>query len=259
MQFLEQRRRPGPIPAVSFQGLHVKWEATRSQRVKVEKLGGGLQRAAVGTSPEAAVVSSPLLAARADSTEAVWQGPGGLRAEIGVEVSLVGMRCSHMCTRPWGPGGLYPQLVLWVPPSKYVESAGVSAHHGPHCHQEQALVPRHFGYGKALTCHLLLPLPPGPSPPPQQWENTTNAKSDDAISLLTPCPCSQETQHKSQSHWDLHSPQALALVALDLTGHRLPCTPAPVMLAAPSLFSLETSLCLYLWLDSQPRVCMFPT
>ena len=66
----------------------------------MEKLGGGLRRAAVGTSPEAAVVSSPLLAARADSTEAVCQGCGGLRAESGVGVSLVGMRCSHMCTRP---------------------------------------------------------------------------------------------------------------------------------------------------------------
>ena len=186
MQFLEQRRRLGPAPAVSSQGLHVKWEAIRSQRVRVEKLGGDLWRVAVGTSPEVVVISSPLLAAQADSIDATWQVPGGLRAETGVEVSLVGMQRSHMCTRLWRPGGLYPQLVLWVPPSKYVESTGVSAHHGPHCHQEQASAPGHFDYGKALTC--LSPAPalatrPFPTPP-QQWETTTNT------SQTTPFLCS---------------------------------------------------------------------
>ena len=152
MQFLEQRSRLGPTPAMSSQGLHAKWEAIRSQRVRVEKLGGDLWWVAVGTSPEVVVIRSPLLAAQAESVDAMWQVPGGLRAETGVVVSLVGMQCSHMCTRLWRPGGLYPQLVQWVPPSKYVESTGVSAHHGPHCHQEQASAPGPFDYGKALTC-----------------------------------------------------------------------------------------------------------
>ena len=97
-------------------------------------------------------------------------------------------------------------------------------HHEPRCHREQATAPGHFDYGKARSC---VPAP-ALTPPPNGERNPINTKSDYAISLLKPYTGSQETQSKSQSHWDLCSLQALALVALDLTA-----TASPVHLLWP--------------------------
>lgn len=101
----------------------------------------------------------------------------------------------------------------------------VVPHHEPRCHREQTTALGHLDYGKARSC---VPAPALTPPPTNGERNPMNTKSDYAISLLKPCTGSQETQNKSQSHWDLRSPQALALVALDLT-----VTASPVHLLWP--------------------------